>query len=144
MALNKGDIVKIEYEGTLDNGEVFDSSKNHDKPLEFTIGENQVIPGFEQAVMGLEKGEEKDVKINSSEAYGNRHEELVKKIPKTALPQSMQLQAGMVLGLASPDGRQIPAKISAVGENDVDIDLNHPLAGQNLNFKIKLIEVNSK
>jgi FKBP-type peptidyl-prolyl cis-trans isomerase 2 len=143
MAIKSGSKVKIEYEGTLDDGSVFDSSSKQGKPLEFTLGQNQVIPGFEKAVLEMEKGEEKKIKIEAKDAYGERNDALTKKFPKTNLPENLSPKKGMVLGLQSPDGRQIPALISDVTETDVTLDLNHPLAGQNLNFKLKVLEVES-
>jgi FKBP-type peptidyl-prolyl cis-trans isomerase 2 len=143
MAIKSGSKVKIEYEGTLDDGSVFDSSSKQGKPLEFTLGQNQVIPGFEKAVLEMEKGEEKKIKIEAKDAYGERNDALTKKFPKTNLPENLSPKKGMILGLQSPDGRQIPALISDVTETDVTLDLNHPLAGQNLNFKLKVLEVES-
>jgi len=143
MAIEKGNKVKIEYEGSLDNGKVFDSSEKHGQPLEFVIGEGKVIPGFENAVIGMEKGQEKTVKIESKDAYGEKRPELMKKIPKTQLPKEAQdkVQPGMVLGMQTPQGQQIPVKVAEVGEDDITLDLNHPLAGQNLTFKIKVVGV---
>ncbi len=142
MTIKKGNKVKIEYEGSLDNGQVFDSSKKHGQPLEFTIGEGMVIPGFENAVIGMEKGQEKTIKIEPKNAYGERNAELVKKLPKEQLPEEIRekVKPGMVLGMQTPQG-QMPVHIKEVGDNDITIDLNHPLAGQNLNFKIKVVDV---
>lgn len=138
-----GDKVTIEYEGSFDDGTVFDSSAKHEKPLEFVIGQKQVIPGFESAVLEMEKGQEKQIKIESNDSYGERNDDLVKKVPKSQLPENLDPKPGMVLGLQGPDGRQIPAPIVAVSDEDVTLDLNHPLAGKNLNFKIKLLDVQS-
>jgi len=143
MAIEKGNKVKIEYEGSLDNGKVFDSSEKHGQPLEFFIGEGKVIPGFENAVIGMEKGQEKTVKIESKNAYGEKRPELMKKIPKTQLPKEAQdkVQPGMVLGMQTPQGQQASVMVVDVGEDDITLDLNHPLAGQNLTFKIKVVGV---
>jgi FKBP-type peptidyl-prolyl cis-trans isomerase 2 len=143
MTIEKGKKVKIEYEGSLDSGEVFDSSSKHGQPLEFTVGEGKVIPGFETAVLTMKKGEEKTIKISPKDAYGEKKKELIQKVPKTQLPEEARdkIKAGMVLGMQSPDGRQMPVLIIAVGKDDFTIDLNHPLAGQNLNFKIKLVDI---
>jgi FKBP-type peptidyl-prolyl cis-trans isomerase 2 len=143
MAIEKGNKVKIEYEGSLDNGQVFDSSEKHGQLLEFTIGEGKVIPGFENAVIGMEKGQEKSIKIESKDAYGEKKQELMQKIPKTQLPEDARdkVQAGMLLGMQTPQGQQVPVKVVDVGDNDITLDLNHPLAGENLNFKIKVVDV---
>ena len=142
MDIKKGNKVKLEYEGSLDNGEVFDSSSKHGQLLEFTIGEGKVIPGFENAVVGMKKGEEKTIKIMPKDAYGDKNPEMIQKIPKEQLPEQVKnIKAGMVLGMQSPDGKQFPVLISDVSNTDITIDLNHPLAGKNLNFKIKVVEV---
>lgn len=140
MAVKKGDKVKVEYTGTLDDGTVFDSSKGRD-PLEFEVGSGQVIKGFDSAVVGMNKGEEKEVKIKAEDAYGNHNPQLVKKVPKENLPKTQDPKVGMFLMLNLPDGQQFPAMISEVADKEVTIDLNHPLAGKNLNFKIKVVEV---
>lgn len=144
MVIKSGDKVKIEYEGTLDSGEVFDSSKKSGQPLEFEIGANQVIQGFEKAVLSMEKGEEKQIKIESKEAYGDKNEELIKEIPKNQLPENLEPKVGMFLGLQTSDGKTFPAPIVEVKGEFIKIDLNHLLAGKNLNFKIKVIDVVSK
>jgi FKBP-type peptidyl-prolyl cis-trans isomerase 2 len=142
MVVKTGNKVKIEYEGSLDSGEVFDSSSSHGQALEFTIGEKQVIPGFENAVIGMEKGQEKQIKIKPKDAYGEKNPELIQKVPKAQLPEQVKdIKPGMILGMQTPDGRKFPVHVADVSEEDITIDLNHPLAGQNLNFKIKVIEV---
>lgn len=140
MAVKKGDKVKVEYTGSLDDGTVFDSSKGKD-PLEFEVGSGQVIKGFDTAVVGMNKGEEKQVKINAEDAYGNHNPQLVKKVPKENLPKTQDPKVGLFLMLNLPDGQQFPAMISEVSDKEVTIDLNHPLAGKNLNFKIKVVEI---
>nr|MCK4930477.1 peptidylprolyl isomerase [Nanoarchaeota archaeon] len=142
MSLKKGDKVKVEYTGTLDDGRVFDSSERHKKPLEFEIGTGMMIPGFEKAVIEMKKGEEKEIKLKPSEAYGDPNPELVKKIPKDQLPKEQEPKPGMMLLIALPTGQKVPARIIEVTDKEVIIDLTHPLAGKNLNFKIKLVEVN--
>lgn len=141
MKVEKGKKVKIEYTGKLDDGTVFDSSEKHGKPIEFEAGAGNVIPGFDNAVMGMEKGEEKEIKIKPEEGYGHPNPELVKKVPREQLPKDKELKPGMMLGVGLPTGQQIPAKITEVSDKEVTIDLNHPLAGKTLNFKIKVVEV---
>ncbi len=142
MTLKNGDKVKVEYTGSFDDGTVFDSSEKHGKPLEFEIGAKQIIPGFEKAVMDMKKGEEKEIKLTSEEAYGEPNPELVKKIPLDQLPKEQEPKEGMVLIISLPNGHQVPAKITEVTDKEVALDLNHPLAGKSLNFKLKLVEVN--
>jgi len=146
MTVKQNDKVKVEYEGKLDDGTVFDSSTRNGQnmPLEFTIGEGKVLPEFEKAVVGMEKDEEKEFKISAEQAYGPINPQAVQEIPKTAFPPGQEPKPGMIIGLKAPTGQQIPAKIKEVKESTVVIDMNHPLAGKNLNFKIKLIEIENK
>ncbi|MEX2705385.1 MAG: peptidylprolyl isomerase [Candidatus Freyrarchaeum guaymaensis] len=138
MPVKKGDRVKVEYIGMFDDGTVFDSSEGK-SPLEFEAGSGQIIKGFDEAVIGMKKGEEKEFKIEPKDAYGERNPELVRKIPRDQLPP--EAQAGMLLMLRTPDGMQIPAEITEVTDEEVTIDLNHPLAGKTLNFKIKIVDI---
>ena len=143
MVIEKGKKVKIEYEGSLDNGQIFDSSEKHGQPLEFVIGGGKIIPGVEEAVAEMSKGEEKTIKIEPKDAYGDKKPELMKKISKEQLPEEARekVQPGMILRMNTPQGQQIPVKVAEVGDNDITLDLNHPLAGKNLNFKIKVVDV---
>ena len=143
MPVKEGDKVKVEYTGTFDDGTVFDASEKHGQPLEFEVGSKQVVPGFENAVIGMEKDEEKEVKLEPKDGYGDPNPELEKKVPKDQLPKDKELKPGMMLGVGLPTGQQIPAIIKEVGETEVTIDLNHPLAGKNLTFKIKVVEITS-
>ena len=143
MAIKNGDKVKIEYEGKFDSGEVFDSTshEDHSHPIEFVVGNKQVIPGFEEAVTGMNKGEEKEFSIEPDEAYGQPREELVREFSRKEIPMQQEPKEGMVLGFKGPDGHQFPARITKVTEDKITFDLNHPLAGKKLNFKIKVIDV---
>ncbi len=138
MPVKNGDKVKVDYTGKLDDGTVFDSSEGK-KPLEFEVGSGQIIKGFDQAVLGMEIGEEKEFSIEPKDAYGDHDPELLKKIPRDKLPADAE--AGMMLMLRTPDGVQIPAVIAELTEEEATIDLNHPLAGLTLNFQIKIVDV---
>ena len=142
MVVKKGNKVKVEYTGTLDDGTVFDSSTHgdHSHPIEFEVGSGKVIKGFDAAVVGMKKSQEKNIKIEAKDAYGSHNPELIKKVPRDMVPKEPELKKGMVLGLATPDGKQFPALITDVNDKEITIDLNHPLAGKNLNFKIKLVD----
>ncbi|MBN2111926.1 peptidylprolyl isomerase [Candidatus Woesearchaeota archaeon] len=143
MPVKKGDKIKVEYEGKLDDGTVFDSTGKHGgEPLEFEAGAGSVIKGFDNAVIGMKKGDEKEINLKPAEAYGEPNEQLVKKVPRSQFPEKMELKAGTMLALRAPNGMQIPAKITEVSDSEVTIDLNHPLAGKNLNFKIKIVGIN--
>jgi len=139
MAIKQGDKIKVNYTGTLDDGTVFDSSEGK-APIEFEVGAKQVIKGFDGAVVGMDKGDEKNIKLAPSEAYGDYNPAMIQKFPKEKLPKEPEPQVGMVLMLGSPDGKQVPAKIAAIDDKEVSIDLNHPLAGKTLNFTLKIVE----
>jgi FKBP-type peptidyl-prolyl cis-trans isomerase 2 len=143
MTVKKGDKVKVDYTGTLEDGTVFDSSKGK-APIEFEVGSGKIIKGFDDGVLGMKKGEEKEIKIKPDDAYGQPRPELLKKIPRDKLPQDKEPKPGMMLMLSSPDGRQLPARITEVSDTEVTIDLNHPLAGKTLIFKIKVVEITPK
>lgn len=140
----KGSKLKVDYEGRFESGEIFDSSTHgdHSHPLEFTAGEGQVIGGFDKAIMGMKIGEEKEFSVEANEAYGEYREELTKEIPRNVLPKEQEPKEGMALIMQSPDGRQFPVKILKVTKDNVTLDLNHPLAGKKLIFKIKIVEIN--
>ncbi|MEA3429922.1 MAG: peptidylprolyl isomerase [Nanoarchaeota archaeon] len=144
MPVKEGDKVKVDYEGKFDDGTVFDSSTHgdHSHPLEFEIGAKQVIPGFEEAIKSMEIGEEKEVVLESKDAYGDVNPELHKKLPREMLPKDQEPKVGMMLAMQGPDGQQFPAKIVEVDEKEITVDLNHPLAGKTLHFKLKLVGVN--
>lgn len=141
MVIKQGDKIKVEYTGTLEDGKVFDSSEGK-KPLEFEVGAGKIIPGFDKAVVGMKKGEEKEISIKPEDAYGQPREELKKEFPKSSMPKGQEPKEGMGLVLNSPQGK-IPARIVKVSDDKVTIDLNHPLAGKTLNFKIKVVDVES-
>ncbi len=142
MAVKNGDTVKVEYTGTFDDGTIFDSLKEYGEPMEFVVGSGQLIEGFNDAVVGMQLGEEKEIRLQPEDAYGNPREAMRKKIPRDAIPEE-ELAPGMQLGMQLESGEVMPAWIIAVTEENVTIDLNHPLAGKTLNFKIKLIEISS-
>jgi len=135
-----GDTVKVHYKGTLKDGSVFDTSENRE-PLEFTLGEGQLIPGFEKAVVGLTTGDTTSVDIPSGEAYGEVREDLIINVPKEQLPDEVEPQVGMQLQLNQPNGQPVPVRITEVGDAELTLDANHPLAGEDLKFDIELVEV---
>lgn len=143
MSVNEGNTVKIDYTGTLDDGTVFDSSENHDEPLEFTVGAGQVIKGFEEAVIGMEVDEEKEFRIEASDAYGEVSPELVYHVPKTQIQIDGEVSPGVTLVVKTPEGMELPAKVTGVSDSEIILDMNHPLAGKPLNFKIKVVEISS-
>jgi peptidylprolyl isomerase len=134
-----GDKVKLEYTGTLEDGSVFDASQKHGKPLEFEVGSGQVIKGFDQGVIGMQINEEKEINIIPEDGYGQINPDLLKKIPRDQLPKEGEPKPGMVLALGTPDGKKYPAVIKEVNDKEITVDLNHPLAGKKLKFKVKLL-----
>jgi peptidylprolyl isomerase len=138
MAPKSGDTVRVHYRGTLSDGSEFDSSAGRE-PLEFEIGSGQVIPGFDAAVVALEPGETVTVTIPAADAYGEPQPEGLQKFPLTAFPSTPEV--GWAVELGGPNGERIPATIAAVDGDEVTLDFNHPLAGQDLTFEIELVEV---
>jgi peptidylprolyl isomerase len=141
VAAANGDTVQIHYTGTLGDGSTFDSSEGR-APLSFTVGSGQVIPGFDKGVMGMGVGEKKTFTIPCVEAYGEHDPRMVQDVPRSELPGDMQLEVGMRLSATGPDGRELMLVITELSEETVKLDANHPLAGQDLTFAIKLVAVN--
>ena len=135
-----GDRVAVHYTGKLENGEVFANSKVGE-PFEFTIGKGEVIPGFEKGVIGMELGETKTITIPPEEAYGPRSEELLVDVSKSALPEDITPAIGEQLEIPQKDGNPIDVIITAMNEDTVTLDVNHPLAGITVTFNIQLIGV---
>ena len=135
-----GDTVKIHYAGTLDDGTQFDSSVGRD-PMQFTLGSGEVIPGFDKAVEGMAVGETRTVNIPAEEAYGPHREQMVQEVPRTALPDDFDPEEGMALQAKGRDGQVIRVTITAVSDDSVTVDANHPLAGKALNFEIELVDI---
>ena len=140
VVVKKNNKVRVHYVGTLGNGTIFDKSSDKE-PLEFVVGNGQIIPGFEQAVLGMGLNEEKKVTVKAESAYGLRDEKLIGDFPRSSLPEGFTPQNGMVITLHDQAGREIPATIVGVAEQNIIIDLNYPLAGKDLNFSIKVIGI---
>jgi len=137
--IEAGKTVKVHYKGTLGDGTVFDSSEGRD-PLEFEIGDAGVIPGFEAAVAAMEVDETKSVTIPCAEAYGEVSDDMVGEIPRSNLPDEITPEVGMVLSMQSPDG-EMPVRIIAMSDDNLTLDANHPLAGQDLTFELTLVSI---
>jgi peptidylprolyl isomerase len=135
-----GDTVKIHYTGTLDDGTEFDSSVGKD-PLEFELGSGGVIPGFDKAVTGMTVGDNKSVRIEADDAYGQRHDHLVQEVPRSNLPDDLTPAVGMALQSSAPDGQVALFTVVAVSDETFTVDGNHPLAGQALSFDIELVAI---
>ena len=140
MKVEMNDTVKVHYTGAFKNGDVFDSSQGG-SPLEFKLGAGQIIPGFEKAVVGMEKGDAKKVTIEPAEAYGDVREELKQQVSKDVMPEGLNPEVGMQLMSTLPNGQEIPVTIADVTDTHVTVDANHQLAGKTLVFDIELVEI---
>ncbi|MBT0810802.1 peptidylprolyl isomerase [Litoribacter ruber] len=136
----KGNTVKVHYTGKLQDGTVFDSSENRE-PLQFTLGDGNMIKGFDAAVHGMAVGEDKSVTIPSAEAYGEKRDEMLVDIPHTQVPADINPEIGMDLSIQNQNGQPMPVKVVHVDEEKITLDANHPLAGKDLIFDIKLVEI---
>ena len=137
-----GDTVKVHYHGRLTDGTTFDSSEGRE-PLEFKVGSGQVIKGFDDGVTGMEVGEKKTINIPVDQAYGAKNEEMVVNFPRTNFPEDLNPEVGMQLNMTNGSGQVIPVVIVEVGEEEVVLDANHPLAGQDLIFDLELVSIGS-
>lgn len=135
------DTVRVHYTGKLEGGEVFDSSVDRGEPLEFTMGQGQLIPGFEEGLIDMKVNEKKTLNIPAEKAYGDRREELIQEVPKSQLPAEIKPEKGMSLMSKTPDGREMPLVVAEVKDDSIIVDANHPLAGKDLIFDIELVEV---
>ncbi len=137
-----GDVVKVHYTGKLDDGTVFDSSVERE-PIEYTIGEGQLIPDFEKAPVGMEVNESKTITIPAENAYGPRQEERVVPISREQVPPDMELKVGDTIEVGASDGQRMLVKVAEMDEQTVKLDTNHALAGEDLTFDITLVEIAS-
>ena len=135
-----GDKVKVHYRGTLGDGSEFDSSRGGN-PLEFTIGDGAVIPGFEQGLLGMVPGDIKTVEIAATDAYGEHRTEMVLDVERSRFPDNVTLEAGRVLEMKVSSGRPMKFVIVEVNDDEVKLDANHPLAGKDLTFELELVEI---
>ncbi|MEX0608250.1 MAG: peptidylprolyl isomerase [Balneolaceae bacterium] len=138
--VQKGNIVKVHYTGRLSDGSIFDSSVTRD-PLQVTLGEGQLIPGFEDALIGMNVGDKTTTEIPAAEAYGDRRDDLEVNIEKSQLPEDIDPEVGMQLQLNQPNGQPVPVQITKVEDENIVIDANHPLAGKDLSFDIEVIDI---
>lgn len=166
-----GDKVRVHYTGSLEDGSIFDSSEEseagcgddcgdgcgeHDNDcedhdcgcggkaggsMEFVIGQGNLIPKFEAAVIGLEPGQSVKVKISADDAYGQRAEEMVAVIERSEIPAEMKPEVGDHLEVVMQDGTPMPVMVTDVTDTTITLDANHPLAGLDLTFDIRLVEI---
>jgi peptidylprolyl isomerase len=136
----EGDTVHVHYTGSLEDGTIFDSSDDTD-PIEMTIGAGQVIPGFEEALIGMGAGEQKIETIGADRAYGDRREELVFQVDRGEMPPGNNIEVGDFFRIGFDDGRSTAVQITAIDDSMVTLDANHPLAGKTLVFELELVSI---
>lgn len=140
MSVEDGDTVRVHYTGTLQDGTEFDSSHGRD-PLEFTVGEGEVIQGFEEMVLGLDEGESTEATLPPEEAYGERSEERLIEVETDQLPDDIEPEIGMQLEIETPQGGRARVRITEIGDEVVTLDGNHPLAGRELTFELEVVDI---
>ena len=138
--IKQNDTVRVHYTGKLVDGQVFDSSLERE-PLEFTMGQGQLIPGFEKGLLDMKVSEKKTITIPADEAYGQPRTELVQEVDKSQLPAEIKPEVGMGLVSTSPEGQEMNLMVTEVKENSIVVDGNHPLAGKDLVFDLEVIEI---
>lgn len=138
--VKQNDNVKVHYTGKLTNGEVFDSSLERE-PIQFTVGQGQIIPGFEKGIIDMKENEKKTVEIPKEEAYGEVREDLIQEVPKSQLPQDIEPKVGMALVSKTPEGQEMNLIVKDVKEDSIVVDANHPLAGKDLVFDLEVVEI---
>lgn len=138
--VKSGDRIKVHYHGRLTNGETFDKSEGRE-PLEFEVGSGMVIKGFDEGVTGMAVGEKKTINIPAAEAYGEKNADMVIHMPKDRFPKDMEIEVGMPLAMSDNNGHQHQVVIVDIKEDEVVLDANHPLAGEELIFDLELVEI---
>ncbi|MFT6075619.1 MAG: peptidylprolyl isomerase [Yoonia sp.] len=137
-----GDTVRMNYTGTLNNGETFDTSEGHD-PLEFVVGSGQIISGLDAAISGMSVGDKKDVNVPCAQAYGETNPDARQAVPREQIPAEIPLEIGTQLQMQTPQDQVVPVTVAEVTEAEVTLDANHPLAGQDLNFAIEIVAIDA-
>ena len=138
--VKNGHYVSVHYKGTLENGEVFDTSEGR-HPMEVEMGAGQIITGFEKALMGMALNEKKAFTLEPEEAYGHKDDSLTHSFDRSEIPAEMTVEVGQTVALSSPEGQQVPAQIIEADNQSVVVDLNHPLAGKKLTFDIEVVGI---
>ena len=138
--VKENNTVKVHYTGKLADGQVFDTSEGKE-PIEFVLGQGQLIPGFEQGLIDMKVNEKKTITIAKEEAYGEVNDQLIQEIDRANLPQDMEPKVGMGLVSKSPEGQEMNLMIVEVKDKSVVIDGNHPLAGRDLVFDLEVVEI---
>ena len=140
MTAEKGKTIRVHYTGTLSDGEVFDSSRGR-SPLEFTVGAGQMIPGFDKGVEGMKVGEERTLVLPPDQAYGNKRDDMVFTVSRDVMPENYVPSIGDSLEMMTRGGSPMSVTVISVGEETVELDANHRLAGKELTFTVELMEI---
>lgn len=140
--VTNGHNVTVHYKGTFSNGEVFDDSRSRGQPMHVVVGQGSLIKGFETALVGMTEGQNKTINLTADEAYGQPNPEAITTVPRGAFPPDYKFEPGTQVQGQSANGQTILAKIVSYDDEGVVLDHNHPLAGQDINFEIELLEIN--
>lgn len=140
MQVKENNTVKVHYTGKLTDGQIFDTSEGKE-PIEFTLGQGRLIPGFEKGLLNMKLNEKKTLNIAKEDAYGEVNEQLIQEVAKKDLPQDMEPQVGMGLVSKAPDGSEMNLMVVEVKQDAIVIDGNHPLAGRDLVFDIEVVAI---
>lgn len=140
MPAENGDTIFVHYTGTLSDGTQFDSSRGGE-PLEAVLGEAMLIPGFENALLGMEPGDSKTVTIEPGDAYGDHLDDLVLTLPRSEVPSHIKPEIGMMVQLALENDEEFEAVITGVTDEEIVLDANHPLAGETLTFELSMVRI---
>ena len=139
--INTGQVVSVHYVGTFDDGTEFDSSRNRGEPLTFQLGAGQVIPGFDNAVASMSVGDTQDIRLEPAEAYGEVNEAAFQDVPRTMFPEDFEFRIDEIVQGQQQNGQPFRARIVSVGDETVNLDFNHPMAGKALNFNLELVSI---
>jgi peptidylprolyl isomerase len=140
MQVKSGDVVRVHYTGTLEDGSQFDSSVGR-APLEFTVGAGQMIAGFDAGVVGMAVGEKKTILIDPDHGYGQKDPTAIIEFPASNIPEGMTVEVGMKLNLQNQYGQPVPVEVIEVKEEVIIMDANHFLAGKDLTFEVEIVEI---
>jgi peptidylprolyl isomerase len=141
MPIQKGDRIRIEYEAYLDDGQVFDSTANHGFPMKVLVGDGRFLDAFEEALLGMEVGERKIVRLPPSKAYGEYSFDKIELLARNKIPTKKELEIGNLLILQDSTGTEVPTKVLDFTDTEVTLDFNHPLAGITLNYRVSIVEI---
>lgn len=142
MGVQVGDTITIHYRGQFDTGEEFDNSFGRE-PIVFTVGNGQVVEAIDQGVQGLERGERRRIKVSPDDGFGPRREELIRSVPKNMLGDQV-VEPGEAVEIQTEDDQVLIAEVKAIDDESVTFDLNHPLAGRNIEFDVELLDIEPK